>query len=265
MRQRLGTSALVLLLGSAALGAQGARPDFTGMWSDPPPTAVDQFCFMTCTAAGIARLEALLDDPANDSRPFGDLSDQAARYQNEEYIRPRLAVATAKMFPVDPADDPGFRRCEPWGVAREIFVPHQMEMRQYDDRLEIRYGEWDARRTIYMDGRKRPQNLPASPMGYSVGRYEGRTLVVDTSAVTANLVGVFPTFFMHSDQFRTVERYTRSADGNRLEMTVTMEDPVSFRQPLEFRKAWGWAPGEEIFPYVDCVPASEFRKGVTQP
>ena len=265
MRQRLRFSTLVLMLGSAAVGAQSARPDFTGMWSDPPPTAVDQFCFITCTDAGIAHLKALLDDPANDSRPFHELSDQSARYQNEEYIRPRLTAATAKMFPLDPADDPGFRRCEPWGFAREIFVPHQMEVRQYDDRIEIRYAEWDTRRTIYMDGRRRLGNQPASSMGYSVGRYEGSTLVVETSAVRANLAGSFPSFFMHSDRLRTVERYTRSTDGHRLELTVTMEDPQSMRQALQFRKAWGWAPGEEIFPYVDCQPPSEFRRGVNQP
>ena len=34
------------------------------MWSDPPATAVDRFCFMTCTDEGIAYLNALLDDPA---------------------------------------------------------------------------------------------------------------------------------------------------------------------------------------------------------
>jgi hypothetical protein len=140
-----------------------------------------------------------------------------------------------------------------------------MEMRQYDDRIEIRYAEWDIRRTIYMDGRRRPENQPASPMGYSLGRYEGRTLVVETSAVTANLAGIFPLYFKHSDQLRITERYVRSTDGDRLEMTVTMEDPSSLRQALQFRKAWGWAPDEEIFPYVDCEPPSEFRGEVSQP
>jgi hypothetical protein len=140
-----------------------------------------------------------------------------------------------------------------------------MEMRQYDDRIEIRYAEWDARRTIYMDGRRRPENQPASPMGYSLGRYEGRTLVVETFAVTANLAGIFPLYFKHSDQLRITERYVRSMDGDRLEMTVTMEDPSSLRQALQFRKAWAWAPDEEIFPYVNCERPSEFRGEVSQP
>jgi hypothetical protein len=64
---------------------------------------VDQSCFITCTDAGIARLNALLDDPANDSRPFRELMNEAARYQNEEYIRPLLTPAASKAFPLDPA------------------------------------------------------------------------------------------------------------------------------------------------------------------
>ena len=264
MRQRVWISALVLLVGSVHAGAQGARPDLSGMWSDPPPTPVDQFCFITCTDAGIVHLEALLDDPANDSRPFRQLSEETGRYQNETYIRPLLTPATAKTFPLDPADDPGLLRCEAWGFARQIFAPHQMEIRQSDDRIDIRYAEWDARRTIHLDGRRPPAG-PATPMGYSAGRWEGSTLVVETTGVTANLAGIFPSWFAHSNQLRAVERYTRSEDGARLELTVTMEDPQSMRQPIQFRKAWGWAPDEEIFPYVNCERPSEVRRGVTAP
>ena len=44
----------------------------------------------------------------------------------------------------------------------------------------MRYGEWDARRTVYMDGRKRPANEPLKPLGYSVGHWEGDVLVIDS-------------------------------------------------------------------------------------
>ena len=249
----------------AARAGSAPRPDFSGMWSDPPAAAVDDFCFMTCTDEGVAKLEALLDDPANDNRPYQELSREAVRYQRDEVIRPRLNPETSKAFPIDPADDPGFLRCEPWGFARQIFAPHQLEVRQSDDRIAMRYAEWDGRRTIYLDDRRAPGSQPATPMGFSVGRFEGDALVVETSAVTANLLGIFPAWFKHGDQLRAVERYTRTAGGNRLEMTVTIEDPVSLRQPLRFRKAWAWAPGEQIFPYTSCEPPTEFKKGGSRP
>ena len=248
----------------ATRATSAPRPDFSGMWSDPPATAVDDFCFMTCTEEGVARLNALLDDPANDSRPYTELSRDAVRYQRDEVIRPRLNPATAKAFPIDPADDPGFLRCEPWGFARQIFAPHQLEIRQSDDRLELRYAEWDGHRTIYLADGHPPANQAASKMGFSVGRFEGDALVVETSAVTANLAGIFPAWFPHGDQLRAVERYTRTADGKRLEMTVTLEDPASMQQPLRFRKAWAWAPDEQIFPYTSCERPTEFKKAGDQ-
>ena len=61
-----------------------------GMWSDPPATAVGTFCFFSCTDAGIDRLNALLDDPANDKRPFPQLQAEAAKYQTDTYLRPRM-------------------------------------------------------------------------------------------------------------------------------------------------------------------------------
>jgi hypothetical protein len=272
MARRLWSAALcVLLIGCGREADQpprpdpASRPDFSGMWSDPPASAADQFCFITCTDAGITHLNALLDDPANDARPFGELSNEASRHQNETYIRPALAPEVARTFPLDPADDPGFLACEPWGVARQIVAPHQLEIRQFDDRIEMRYAEWDGRRTVYMDGRTRPPNQPASAMGYSVGRYEGNVLIIETSGISANLAGIFPAWFRHSDQLTIVERYTREADRNRLEFTATLTDPVSMRQPLQFRKAWGWAPDEQIFPYTDCQPPAEFKKVGAKP
>ena len=252
--------ALVLIAGCGRTDqAAVARPELQGMWSDPPSSAVDVFCFVGCTDEGIAHLNGLLDDPANDDRPFDELNIEAQKYQNEQYMRPRLTAAALKTYPLDPADDPGFLHCQPWGFARQIFAPHQMEIRQFDDRVEIRYGEWDARRTVYLNGRKRTDSESATRMGYSTGRYEGNTLVIDTSGVAADITF----WFELSDQLRAVERYTRSADGNRLEAVVTIEDPVSLRESIQVNKAWGWAPTEQIFQYVDCEVPNEVRKGTT--
>ena len=40
------------------------------MWSDPPAIPDDWFCAGFCTDAGLERLNALLDNPANDTRPY---------------------------------------------------------------------------------------------------------------------------------------------------------------------------------------------------
>lgn len=55
------------------------------MWSDPPATAEDWFCSGWCTDAGLERLNALLDDPVNDTRPFDVLSVEADDFQRERH------------------------------------------------------------------------------------------------------------------------------------------------------------------------------------
>jgi hypothetical protein len=250
----------------SSTGAQSSRRNLEGMWSDPPVSAVGAFCAFACTDAGIERLNALLDDPANDARPFEQLQEEAKKYERE-YIRSRLTDAALKTYPLDPADDPGFLRCEPWGLARQMFAPHQLEIRQRgNDRMELRYGEWDARRTVYLDGRKGPVNQEPSAMGHSVGHWDGETLVVETSGVAANIAG-WPDLSAtakHSDQLRIVERYTRSKDAKTLQLTATIEDAWSLKEPVVMKKIWRWAPEQQISPYKDCARPTEFKRGTRQ-
>lgn len=240
------------------------RPKIEGMWSDPPATIEGAFCSFACTDAGMEHLNALLDNPANDARPFQQLQDEAKKYERE-YLRSRLTDAALKNYPLDPADDPGFLRCEPWGLARQMFAPHQFEIQQVgSDRMEFRYGEWDARRTIYLDGRKHPASEGPSAMGHSLGRWDGDTFVVETSDVAAN-IAILPdlsTTVRHSDQLRIVERYSRSKEGETLHLTATIEDPSTLREPVVFKKIWRWAPESKITPYESCQPPTEFKKGV---
>jgi len=247
----------------ATAAAQPSRPNLEGMWSDPPSTAVGTFCFFACTDAGIERLNALLDDPANDARPFRELQAEAKKVEGD-YIRARLSAAALKTYPLDPAEDPGFLRCEPWGLARQMLAPHQIEIRQRGaDRIELRYGEWDARRTIYIDGRNRPANQSRSLLGYSVGRWDGEALVVETSDIAENIAFAPDLSLMqHSNQLRVIERYTRSKDGKTLLLTATMEDPQTFREPVVIKKIWLWAPQQKIAPYKDCRRPTEFSRGV---
>jgi hypothetical protein len=231
---------------------QPLAPDLAGMWSDPPSTALDMFCFFACTDVGLRRLAALLDDPANDARPYPDLSADAAQHQLDEYLRPHLTDAALAAPMPDPMQDPGYLRCEPWGFARQTFAPHQLEIKQYADRVELHYGEWDAHRIVHL--RERAAAADHVPMGYSVGHYEGDTLVVETTLITPNFGPTRIWEGLHSDQLTAVERYRRPSP-ERLELTAVLTDPSTFREPVELKKIWRFAPEQEIAPY-DCVPAA---------
>jgi hypothetical protein len=171
----------------------------------------------------------------------------------QDVIRPHLTETGLADFPLDPADDPSFTRCEPYSLTRQIFAPHQLELRSYPDRVEMRYGEWEARRTVYLDGREPPPG-PA-PLGFSVGRFEQESLIVQTSNIAADIAVWRGN---HSGQLRVVEVYRR--DGDRLLLTATIEDPVTLKEPLQMKKVWAWAPDEQIFPYEDCQIPTEFSR-----
>jgi len=261
-----GRSALLGLVVLACLPVHGraqtpAAARLEGMWSDPPVTPDGLFCFFACTDAGLARLNALLDNPANDARPFQELQGEAKRFERES-LRDLLTPAARQRYPLDPADDPGFLKCEPWGLVRQIFAPHQLEIRQRGTTLELRYGEWDGRRTIHFDGRE-PGPTPTA-MGHSLGRWEGEALVIESSGIAANLIMLPDLQAMgeHSPQMRIVERYTRSKDGAVLHMTAMLTDPQTFREPVVYKKIWRWAPEQHIAPYDACEPPTEFKKAV---
>ena len=247
----------------AALAATAtAQPDLQGMWSDPPETIADSACMFACTDVFAERFATLLDEPANDGRRAFELLLEAQAHERAAYLMPRLTDAARATVNLEPADDPSFLYCEPPGFARQIFVPHQLRIVRSADRVEMHYAEWDARRTVYLDGVSSARDERPSRMGFSVGRYEGDSLVIETSGIEPAIA-----IWMgrHSEQLRVVERYTRSADGTRLLLTATFEDPWALREPVVYKKIWGWAPDQEIFPYEDCERPTEFKRAGSVP
>lgn len=244
---------LSLLVFSTAAQSQSDASQFAGMWSDPPDTPEGLFCFFNCTDYGLIVLGQLLDDPANDERPYGDLVGEARRASRSALVAPLLTEATLEAGTISGAEDPGFLNCEPWGFAREIFSPHQNEITINDDHIVMHYGEWDAYRTIYTDGRSAPANMQPSLLGFSTGRMEGDILIVNTAHVAAGRLGNRH----HSDQLTAEERYTVSEDGDILTLYATFQDPWSLKAPVTFKKIWKWSPDEEIYPYDECIIPTE--------
>jgi hypothetical protein len=70
----------------ASAEPQSLRSNLVWMWSDPAPTALDQFCFFACTDVGLGRLTALLDDPGNDAWPYSALSSEAKVIKAKERV-----------------------------------------------------------------------------------------------------------------------------------------------------------------------------------
>jgi hypothetical protein len=116
------------------------------------------------------------------------------------------------------------------------------------DRLLLRAEEFDQERTIHLHGPA--SEIPPSPLGYSVGRWEEGALVVSTTHVGSQALG--RNGIPLSENVQMIERFRLSADEGRLDYEITITDPATFTEPVTMGSYWIWRPGETIKPY-DCI------------
>jgi len=103
-------------------------------------------------------------------------------------------------------------------------------------------------RQIYMDGRKLEANPNPSWMGYSVGHWDGDTLVVESNGYN-DKTWLDRNGHPHTEALRTTERYRRPEFGH-LEYTLTLEDPAVYAKPWTLSMSAKLAADTEIIEYV---------------
>lgn len=128
--------------------------------------------------------------------------------------------------------------------------PPPMQLIDRGDTILMRMEEYDTLRTFHMAAAAGPGTQPRTPLGYSVGRWDGKTLVIETSRVSAPYLnaGGVPL----GAEARFVERFTPTADGSRLDYLLTVTDPASLAAPAVYTRSWVARPGEEVLPF-ECV------------
>ena len=151
-----------------------------------------------------------------------------------------------------PEDDPGLR-CEKPTLTVSMNSPTPIRVTRDGDHMTVRTEHWDAVRTVYMDGRAPPPGTPNTINGFSVGRYVGGELVIETNRITAGYslrVGGPP----HSDALRVTERYRVVEEGPLLEIEFTVEDPATFTEPVSWERFFRPAEMQRLQTY-DCQPS----------
>ena len=114
--------------------------------------------------------------------------------------------------------------CIPVGAPTLMFYPVANTITVQRDRVVMKVDWMDAERTIFLDGRKHPPASETSLHGHSVGRWEGDTLVAETTNFREHPMGLSTTL-PSSAQKRLVERFRLSQDRKGLNYSGTMEDP----------------------------------------
>ena len=166
--------------------------------------------------------------------PFLVPEDVNASFNLNTY--PMTPSARRSVAAFDRAKDNPTRNCTPKGMPMIMENPYPIAIERNRGNIVIRIEEYDLTRTIHMDQTAAPSGTRPSPLGYSVGRMEGLTLVVTTTKIS------WPWFdqagIPQSQQSVLVERFTPTADGSRLDYTVAVTDPVNFTQPVTLTRYW---------------------------
>jgi hypothetical protein len=146
-------------------------------------------------------------------------------------------------------------QCMPIGPAYLTIPFREFRIVQTPALIAFLYND-GMHREIFMDGRALEPEPNPTWMGYSVGRWEGDTLVVESNGYTDRSwldFGGHP----HTEALRITERYTRDAIG-KFELQITLVDPTIFFEPIDITVQAALQPDTEMLEYI-CENHEESR------
>ena len=227
------------------MAAAQQKPDLSGVWTakNTPGARYRGWGFMAeeppMTPWALEKFK--LTKPSFGPRSFKDSNDP---------VNPTTVNATG---------------CFPPGVPRIYLQPFPMEIIQQANRVLIIYEFDHLIRQIWMDGRAHLKDLPGTWMGDSIGKWEGDTLVVDTTGFN-DKTWVDRAGHPHSEDLHVVERLKKT-DAKTLQIDILMDDPMAYTKPwggrLDYTLRSDWNISELIC--VDNVNFDQFLKNEEGP
>jgi len=138
----------------------------------------------------------------------------------------------------------------PATIVTTNLYPLEIRMDAAARTVSIRSEFFDERRTVYLDGREHPDARERFHSGYSIGRWETDTLVVDTRNF-ADHRSPYQTGVPSGARKRVVERYRLTGDGTRVVVEFTLEDPEYLAEPMTHMRELVYAPQMTLSDF-DC-------------
>ena len=139
-------------------------------------------------------------------------------------------------------------RCLPDGVPHADLLPEPFKIIQTPSEILMLYEVETIFRQIFTDGRKFPSDPSPAWLGYSVGKWDGDTFVVDTTGFN-DLSWLDARGHGHSEDMRVEERFHRR-DFGHLEVTVTITDPKTFIRAVTINFVEQLLPDTDVFEHI---------------
>ncbi|HEY1304775.1 MAG TPA: hypothetical protein VGF24_14530 [Vicinamibacterales bacterium] len=249
------------------------KPDLSGNWlradREPLPSELAGLFTQRNRDAGgdvVVEPPVTVFPPDPKSPPLAAFWDIATNITGGLPLTPWAADVKKKRMASDMKDNPD-ANCMPMGLTQFHMQPQPRKIVQTPKLIVIAYESNYGLRYIYTDGRKLPPQGEPQPWwyGYSVGRWEGDTLVVETNNLRGaeespydGWLDVRGTPF--SGQAKFTERFRRPIFG-KLEIDVTVEDAKAFTKPWTVRINQRVLADEEPIEFV-CNENQQFRRRI---
>lgn len=232
------------LLVSGALSSEAARAQPKANAPSPTPITGDPARRDLRVAADIPNISGVwLSQTSNRSIKPADGSATPFLPWAQAYFENRAAAEKAGMPLFDPSAN-----CLTGGIPRIISSPYPIDILQTPGLTVISNETLHTFRLIHMDGKPKPADFVPTYLGYSTGRWEGDTLVVETTGLNA-YTRVDEEGRPKTSAMRVVERYQKRAP-NLLDVTFTLYDPRTYSRPWSSHAQFRWAPELRLGEYI---------------
>lgn len=152
-------------------------------------------------------------------------------------------------------DDPALR-CLAYGLPRLFGNPYNMTIYDAGSHYLFLYVDHNSPRRIWMDGRAPDANMPSTSNGFSVGRWQGDELFIETTHLTSGWLdgSGYP---MSGEGTRIEERYTVSDDQLTIDRVMTIHDPY-YTTPLTRVRGSARRNNLDVYEQSACDPTGYF-------
>ena len=141
-------------------------------------------------------------------------------------------------------EDP-FANCLPQGVPRVNASPPPWKIIQKPEVIVVLYESANTWRQVFMDGRELGNDYPPTFLGYSTGKWDGDTLVVDTRGFNGK-TWLDQTGKPTSEALHVTERFRR-IDYGHMQIQITIDDPKVYTKP------WNVTEQARLVPNTDVI------------
>src|SRR5262245_46819517 len=165
-----------------------------------------------------------------------------------EAVQPWAAALTKQRAENLGKDDPSSLQCLPFGPRVNFATDTNPLKIVQTPTLIVILSEDLTYRQIFLDGRVLPADPNPNFMGYSVGHWEGETLVVVTAGFN-DRTWLDGRGHPHTESLRTTERFYRR-DFGHLELSETFDDPKAYGRPWTVKVTGELRPDTDLLEYV---------------